>query len=753
MSLLSCFNPFLFLFGFIRGIDRVSLTPTSFVLPDLRAAQIAKDVMTPIDSVFMLPISAKLDYETLGEVVKSGHSRIPVYSLVEVPDISAGVSGKTRIVKKILGCLLVKSCILLDPEDATPLSSIPINAIPSVPWDEPLTNMLNSFQEGRSHMAIISRRGRRLPEEDAESVMSSTAIGMRKRLFKKFTEKVKRVDTSSGSDNDDSISIEMIDLEKGENLDRVDGNGESGTNPSTSSDKESSKKKKSKRNQQEKKTSRRLADAAKLQPQEQILPSDAQLADDRVEKFFEGLEGAPLGIITLEDVLEALIGEEIADEYDFDEGTQLTQPLEASHYVPPEAAKAAKAAAAQRFVLASATPLPANADHGLIPNANTNANAPSPAPSVNAGKSTKMVKISIPSIPKLAATIGGRASSTPGRKRGSASSTPTSIAGLSTLPNGGFNGDPGFSGIPSRVSSPEQLEVVDAEAKYGTEVETGIKAKQKSRASSLDMNRIPPTTAHASGSGSAMASAIPNRMFSSTKESSTQSPTSGSGSGMTSTNRGSSAERRRRNQSTPPPTPPLTQTVVGLPNPLSEALVIERGRRRLGLASSSAPVVISAPGTPTANLAPSAGGSVVSEPDSMPIPVLEQIWSKSAAGGGGGGGGGDEGGSRRVGFAQSGHLGSSVENTTLNSSSTDITANANSNSATNAIESSNPGTSAPTHSNETPSIVSPQPRRTPRFKSVQAMPTNVSGTATNANANNTNSSFPSGGGSGSGSVA
>ncbi len=33
-----------------------------------------------------------------------------------------------------------------------------------------------------------------------------------------------------------------------------------------------------------------------------------------VFQFFEGLEGAPLGIITLEDVLEELIGEEIYDE-------------------------------------------------------------------------------------------------------------------------------------------------------------------------------------------------------------------------------------------------------------------------------------------------------------------------------------------------------------------------------------------------------------------------------------------------------
>lgn len=96
--------------------DTVQITQGALDL----ARKTVKDSMTPIEQVFMLPIEAKLDYETLGHVVKSGHSRIPVYQMVEVPDIDLSTPPigptKTKMFKKVLGSLLVKSCVLLDPE-------------------------------------------------------------------------------------------------------------------------------------------------------------------------------------------------------------------------------------------------------------------------------------------------------------------------------------------------------------------------------------------------------------------------------------------------------------------------------------------------------------------------------------------------------------------------------------------------------------------------------------------------------------
>jgi len=100
--------------------DKVSESASKrlyFSEPDLHFPSFFQSVfahMTPIESVFMLEDTTKLDYEVLSRVVQSGHSRIPVYHTVEIPDLT-GV-GKTRKIKKILGTMLVKNCVLLDPE-------------------------------------------------------------------------------------------------------------------------------------------------------------------------------------------------------------------------------------------------------------------------------------------------------------------------------------------------------------------------------------------------------------------------------------------------------------------------------------------------------------------------------------------------------------------------------------------------------------------------------------------------------------
>jgi|SRR5882762_2497619 len=76
--------------------------------------------MTPINEVFMLSIDSKLDYELLKKICMTGHSRVPVYEEVEVPEPLVGVGSvgkaKGEKAKKIVGILLVKQCVLLDPK-------------------------------------------------------------------------------------------------------------------------------------------------------------------------------------------------------------------------------------------------------------------------------------------------------------------------------------------------------------------------------------------------------------------------------------------------------------------------------------------------------------------------------------------------------------------------------------------------------------------------------------------------------------
>ncbi|KAI9058934.1 DUF21-domain-containing protein [Trametes sanguinea] len=295
--------------------------------------KVVHQAMTPIKDVFMLNIDAKLDYETLRKVCLTGHSRIPVYEEVEIPvpklvakvniseaDLDASASrlsldGRqqlTQKVKKIVGILLVKQCVLLDPKDAVPVRKIPLNKVPFVPNNEPLLGILDKFQEGRSHMAIVSR----FSVERAASVKKAVKRGLTQRLLdrvgmgdsdsssesedegetgshgKKHSRKHKR----SGSDNDETVKDDCsadadVDVEMG----IVEDEENAG-----------------------KKRGLALPKVGGWGRWEQSMPADAVLTKEGVEEFLQSFDPAvmPLGIITLEDVLEELIGEEIYDEFD-----------------------------------------------------------------------------------------------------------------------------------------------------------------------------------------------------------------------------------------------------------------------------------------------------------------------------------------------------------------------------------------------------------------------------------------------------
>jgi len=99
-----------------------------------------KCAMTPISKAFMLSFDRVFDDETFREVLDAGHSRVPIY-----------LSSK----ENVIGMILVKNLILLSPEDETPVTKLNVRKMPTVPEDLPLYAMLNIFQTGKSHMAIV----------------------------------------------------------------------------------------------------------------------------------------------------------------------------------------------------------------------------------------------------------------------------------------------------------------------------------------------------------------------------------------------------------------------------------------------------------------------------------------------------------------------------------------------------------------------------------------------------------------------
>ena len=100
-----------------------------------------KDVMLPLDEVFMLSTGTKLDTETLGAIVMKGHSRIPVFE------------GHPH---NIRGMLLVKRLIVLNPEDKREVGSLPLLEPLVVDTECTLLDLLYEFSLGKSHLAIIT---------------------------------------------------------------------------------------------------------------------------------------------------------------------------------------------------------------------------------------------------------------------------------------------------------------------------------------------------------------------------------------------------------------------------------------------------------------------------------------------------------------------------------------------------------------------------------------------------------------------
>nr|GMD04765.1 DUF21 domain-containing protein At2g14520 [Ipomoea batatas]GMD08783.1 DUF21 domain-containing protein At2g14520 [Ipomoea batatas] len=92
------------------------------------------------------------DRDLMSLILEKGHSRIPVY--YEQPT-------------NIIGLILVKNLLTVHPEDNIPVKNVTIRRIPRVLETMPLDDILNEFQKGHSHMAVVVRQSNKKAEQTA----------------------------------------------------------------------------------------------------------------------------------------------------------------------------------------------------------------------------------------------------------------------------------------------------------------------------------------------------------------------------------------------------------------------------------------------------------------------------------------------------------------------------------------------------------------------------------------------------------
>ncbi|XP_050367166.1 DUF21 domain-containing protein At2g14520 isoform X2 [Argentina anserina] len=214
--------------------------------------KIASDAMTPIAETFAIDINAKLDRDLMNLIMEKGHSRVPVY--YEEPT-------------NIIGLVLVKNLLTVHPEEETPVKNVTIRKIPRVQDTLPLYDILNEFQKGHSHMAIVVRRC-----NSVEPPNSNTADMKEVRVH---------------------IDGEKPIQEKGLKSKRSLNKWKSFSNTGDHSFKSGSRSKKWSK---------------------EMYSDILQIDDEALPKLPE--EEVAVGIITMEDVIEELLQEEIFDETD-----------------------------------------------------------------------------------------------------------------------------------------------------------------------------------------------------------------------------------------------------------------------------------------------------------------------------------------------------------------------------------------------------------------------------------------------------
>ncbi|KAF2494609.1 DUF21-domain-containing protein [Lophium mytilinum] len=121
-------------------LNQDEVTIISAVL-DLKDKSVGS-IMTPLNDVFTMSADTVLDEKMMDIILSAGYSRIPIYS----PDNE----------RNFVGMLLVKMLITYDPEDALRVRDFALATLPETRPETSCLDIVNFFQEGKSHMVLIS---------------------------------------------------------------------------------------------------------------------------------------------------------------------------------------------------------------------------------------------------------------------------------------------------------------------------------------------------------------------------------------------------------------------------------------------------------------------------------------------------------------------------------------------------------------------------------------------------------------------
>ncbi|KAK8111458.1 uncharacterized protein PG998_007915 [Apiospora kogelbergensis] len=131
-------------------LNQDEVTIISAVL-DLKRKPV-EEVMTPMKDVYIMSEDTVLDEKTIDRILEEGYSRIPIH--------------QTGNPNNFVGMLLVKILISYDPEDGKRVRDFALATLPETRPETSCLDIINFFQEGKSHMVLISE----YPGEDHGSL-------------------------------------------------------------------------------------------------------------------------------------------------------------------------------------------------------------------------------------------------------------------------------------------------------------------------------------------------------------------------------------------------------------------------------------------------------------------------------------------------------------------------------------------------------------------------------------------------------